>query len=109
MKNSIIFSLILLVFSIPGFSQRDSKDLPKLTVEEIVAKHLTSIGAPEAIAAAKSRVMMGQGFAVGEIKTPKDMVGPFQLASDGNRMLLTMLSLSRSSIQMRNSRSTVRS
>lgn len=64
----------------------------KLKPEEVVAKHLASIGPAEAIAAARTRIMVG--FVNARLRltnTPVEVSGPAQLASDGNKVLLAML------------------
>ncbi len=63
----------------------------KMTPEELVAKHLASIGTPEAIAEAKSRVIMGNADAKFRLTTTRvEISGPAELASDGNKVLLAM-------------------
>jgi hypothetical protein len=93
MKASFLPFLLLSLFTF-SFSQdsKSAKKLPKLTPDEIVAKHLESIGTADALAAVKSRVIMANG-SVGSARgyggsNPK---GPAQLASDGSKTLLAMI------------------
>jgi hypothetical protein len=93
MKKALLPFFLLSLFTFT-FAQdkKDTKNLPKLTPDEIVAKHLESIGSPEAIAAVKTRVIMANG-SVGSARgyggaTPK---GPAQFASDSNKVLLAMI------------------
>ncbi|HKO98756.1 MAG TPA: hypothetical protein VJU86_17285 [Pyrinomonadaceae bacterium] len=60
--------------------------------EEVVAKHLASIGKPEDIAASKTRVITGQNNTKLKIAgTIREVSGPAQFASDGQKVLLTMV------------------
>jgi hypothetical protein len=64
----------------------------KMKPEELIAKHVASIGTPEAIAAVKSRVVVGTTN--GRLKllnTPIEISGPMQFASEGNKVLLAMI------------------
>ena len=64
----------------------------KLTVEEVVAKHLASIGSTEDIAAARTRVATGATLAHLRLtNSPVEIAGPAQLASDGDKFLLAMV------------------
>jgi hypothetical protein len=64
----------------------------KMRPEEVVAKHLASIGTPEDIAAAKTRIMIGEVKArLKASNTLREAMGPAQFASDGNKVLLAMV------------------
>ena len=89
MKISIYLSLILAVVG-TGFGQ-SKNELPKLSAEEIVAKHIAAIGSPDAILAAKNRVFVGQGAIRIGRGGAGSAGGPVQIASDGRRFLLTMV------------------
>ena len=59
--------------------------------EEVVAKHLESIGKPDALAAVKSRMVMGTAsveYIQGVYETPIN--GQFQIASEGRRLGIAM-------------------
>jgi hypothetical protein len=82
-------SLALVVLFVPTLATTSSE---KMKPEEVVAKHLESIGAADALAAAKSRVMTGTVEAsIRLVNTPVQVSGPAQLASDGNKVLLAMV------------------
>lgn len=84
LKNLMAASLMLFVASGVALSQ-------KLTVEEVISKHLASIGTPEARAAAKTRVMTGENHS--RFKNSSrllEVVGAAQIASEGNKVLLAM-------------------
>jgi hypothetical protein len=91
-KVLLIVSLTLALFS-TGFSQadKDQQKPVKLTAEDVIAKHLASIGTPEDIAAAKTRVMVGKGTLSGKVTVTGSLGGPTQIASEGNRFLLAMI------------------
>lgn len=64
----------------------------KMNPEEVVAKHLASIGTPEDLAAAKTRIMNGQDTAHLKLSTTiREVTGPAQFASDGKKVLLAMV------------------
>lgn len=66
----------------------------KMKPEEVVAKHLASIGTPDALASVKSRIMVGNSKAFthsNKINTPVARTGPAQIASEGNKVLLAMI------------------
>lgn len=89
-----LFPLILLSVFTFTFAQdrKDAKNLPKLTPDEIVAKHLESIGTADAISAVKTRVIMANG-SVGSARAYGGAIpkGPAQFASDSNKVLLAMI------------------
>jgi hypothetical protein len=90
MKNSFLPLLLLFVFPAFVLCQSDSKNLPKLSADQIIAKHLASIGEAPAITAVKTRILVG----IGEFTSrnqPGKVGGPAQLASDGNKFLLALV------------------
>jgi hypothetical protein len=91
-KILLLITITLLTFSF-GFSQegKDAKKAAKLTPEEIVTKHLASIGTPEDLASIKSRVMIGQGRLSLKLGGSGALTGPAQIASTGNMFLFAMI------------------
>jgi len=73
--------LILLFLSLPAFAQ-------KLKPEEIIAKHLDSIGTAEARAAAKSRMIVGDVVVTFISQKNQTAQGRIVMASEGNKSLL---------------------
>ena len=64
----------------------------KLSTEELVTKHLASIGSTEDIAASRTRVATGTTQARLRVtNTPVELSGPAQVASDGDKFLLAMV------------------
>src|ERR1041385_6873801 len=64
----------------------------KLSTEELVKKHLASIGSTEDIAASRTRVATGSTQAKLRLtNTAVELSGPAQLASDGDKFLLAMI------------------
>lgn len=64
----------------------------KMKLEDVLAKHRASIGTAEALAAAKSRVIVGNTEARLKLtNTPVEISGPVQFASDGEKVLLAMI------------------
>ena len=81
---------LCLLFLICGTVLSISSD--KLSTEELVAKHLASIGPAEEIAAAKTRVATGATQARLRVTNAAvELSGPAQLASDGDKFLLAMV------------------
>ena len=64
----------------------------KLTPQEVVTKHLASIGSTEDIAASHTRVAVGSTQARLRLtNTLVELSGPAQIASDGDKFLLAMI------------------
>lgn len=63
----------------------------KMKPEELVAKHLASIGSADALASAKSRIAIGNAKALSRSSAVRDIAGVAQLASDGDKVLLAMV------------------
>jgi len=64
----------------------------KLSTEELVSKHLASIGSAEELAAARTRVATGATQARLRLtNTAVELSGPAQIASDGDKFLLAMI------------------
>jgi hypothetical protein len=83
--------LALLIFTGVGLATTNNPP-QKMTTEEVVAKHLAAIGKAEDLAAAKTRVMTGQDTArLKFASTMREVGGPAQFASDGEKVLLAMV------------------
>ena len=92
--KSFFTTVFITLFAITGViaqSDKDSKKTEKITAEELLAKHVASIGTPEALAAARTRVIVGEGGVRALKGYSGSLVGPVQLASDSERMLFVML------------------
>jgi len=86
---SILVCGVLIVFPI-GLAHPFPPD--KLSTEELVTKHLASIGSTEDIAASRTRVATGTTQARLRLtNTLVELSGPAQLASDGDKFLFAML------------------
>lgn len=79
----LIFAALLIS---PVFAQKD-----KMTVDELINRHLASIGTQEAIAAAKTRVFVGNGALTSRLGYSGRLVGPAQLASTEDKLLLAII------------------
>lgn len=75
--------LVLLLLSLPAFAQ-------KLKPEEVIAKHLESIGTAEARAAAKSRMIVGDVLVKFISQKNQTAQGRLVMASEGARSLIGM-------------------
>ncbi len=70
----------------------DSRSADKLSTDEVVTKHLASIGAKEDIASARTRVATGATQARLQLtNSAVELSGPAQIASDGDKFLLAMI------------------
>ena len=63
----------------------------KMTADELVKRHLASIGTPEAIAAAKTRILVGQGVLTSKLGYNGRLVGPAQFVSSDDKTLLAIV------------------
>ena len=81
-----LISLVLVGAAVVGASTDD-----QITVDEVVAKHLESIGTSEARAANKSRVMQGSVIATVRIGGKGQSQGGSVMASQGQMTLLGMI------------------
>ncbi len=86
--------LVLFIAMTMVFPRGLARSLPtdKLTSEELVKKHLASIGSIEDIKASHTRVATGSTLAKLRLtNTAVELSGPAQLASDGDKFLLAMV------------------
>ncbi len=89
--NPLAAILALLIFTAAGVATANTPP-QKMTAEEVVAKHLAAIGKAEDLAAAKTRVMTGLDTArLKFASTMREVGGPAQFASDGEKVLLAMV------------------
>src|SRR4051812_28342548 len=93
-KHKISFAVISLLLLIAvGFSARKSihaADTQKLTVEEILARHLRSIGSPTDVAAAKTRIVAGTSLFTQRSPGTGQNSGLSILFSEGNKTAIAM-------------------
>jgi hypothetical protein len=83
----IALTLALLAATAPGAASPDDK---KLKVEELVARHVESLGSKEALAAAKSRVATGSVALIVRVGGAGSLEGEGVIASTGNKVRLNM-------------------
>lgn len=81
--------LLLLILLVAGAAPAQSEE--KMTAEQVVAKHLESIGSAEARAANKSRVMQGSVVATVRIGGSGTSKGGSVMASQGKMSLIGMI------------------
>ena len=63
----------------------------KLTAADVISRHLASIGTPEALKAAKSRVLVGQGALSSKLGYTGKLSGPAQMAFAEDKMLFAII------------------
>ncbi|MDM7994921.1 MAG: hypothetical protein QUT30_04445 [Acidobacteriota bacterium] len=97
--KSVLFVALFCLVLCAGFSEKSFAKDPKLKPEELVAKHLESIGSPEALAAIQSRSILGVCAVQRPIGTvPETLPEPgkrtdpanFSFASTGDKLGMTM-------------------
>jgi hypothetical protein len=89
LHKSFFVVILALVLCSPAGASLLPED--KLKPEELVTKHLASIGSPEVLANAKSVVAVGEAKAITRSAAVKDVVGVSQIASVGGKVLLAMI------------------
>ena len=89
-----LFLLLYVLIAASGAAaqnkEKNSKDLPKLSANELIDKHLASIGTQSARDAVKSRVLVGVGVFTTKMN-PGKLGGAAQLASSHGGLLLAMI------------------
>lgn len=80
----------MLIFSIFVPAQSEKK-LEKISIGELVTKHIAAIGSVDDIAAIKSRVIVGEGTLTSKIGSAFTLNGTAQLASKGDNILYAMI------------------
>ena len=63
----------------------------KMSTDELVKRHVASIGTPEAIAAAKTRILVGQGSLTSKLGYNGRLIGPAQFVSSEDKTLLAIV------------------
>jgi hypothetical protein len=97
MRRPLLFLAVILISTIFAGAQqeknsdKDQKKPAKLTVDELIAKHLGSIGPADVIAGIKSRVMVGDAKLESKLGSTFVLNGAGQIASQGNKVLYTMI------------------
>ena len=84
----ISFASVLIVL---GQADGGQKKPSKLTADEVVSRHINSIGSADALAAARSRVLVGTGTLKGGVGFSGTIGGPVQFASQGENFVFAML------------------
>jgi hypothetical protein len=86
MRSAFLSVFVLLLAFSTGFAQKD-----KMTLGDLVDRHAASIGSPEAIAAAKTRILVGKASLTSKLGYNGRLVGPAQFASEGDKLLLAII------------------
>lgn len=81
-----LLGAFLLVFQPSSQARKE----PKMKAEELVAKHLDSIGTPEARAAAKNRSATGTAQVIFRMPTSGQLPGKSSVFSEGSKVNITM-------------------
>jgi hypothetical protein len=89
MKKTFLLAAMILTLGLTGFAQGDKA--AKMTAEEVIAKHVASIGTPEDLAAVKSRVMVGTGKVSSRLGFDGALSGAAQFASTGDMVIFAMI------------------
>ena len=90
MRKSVLFFAVILVSSVVVSAQEDKKPA-KIGVDELLAKHIASIGPADVIAGIKSRVMVGEAKFGSTLGSTFILNGTGQVASQGEKVLFAMI------------------
>ncbi|HKQ99569.1 MAG TPA: hypothetical protein VJT09_02785 [Pyrinomonadaceae bacterium] len=94
-KHQRFLTLFLILIISSGAALTTSSAAPtpadKMKPEELIAKHLAAIGPADALAAAKSRVVVGDVKVQSKSSAVREIAGVAQLASDGDKVVLAMV------------------
>ena len=88
-KLSVAFLFTLTLFVAP-FARPFSSGLEKMTAEELIAKHLESIGTAKTCASINTRIISGISFVIFRTPPPGQASGKAVLASQGVKSLIGM-------------------
>ena len=97
MKRQLLFlAVILISCAVAGAQQekksdKDQKNPPKITVDELIAKHIASIGPADVIAGIKTRVMVGNAKLESKLGSASVIYGKGQMASQRDQVLYAMV------------------
>jgi len=97
MRKLLLFLAFILILSVVANAQqekgsdKDQKKPAKITVDELIAKHLASIGPADVIASTKSRVMVGEGKVESKLGAAFILNGQGQIASQGDKVLYALI------------------
>ncbi len=97
MRKSLFLLAFILISSIvvspqqEKNSDKDQKKPAKISVDELIAKHIASIGPVDVIAGIKSRVLVGEGKLESKLGSTFILNGPGQIASQGNKVLYAII------------------
>lgn len=97
MRKALLFLAFILISSIVVSAQqekasdKDQKKPAKVTVDELIARHIASIGPADVIAGIKSRVMVGEGKLESKLGSAFIINGTGQMASQGDKVLYAMI------------------
>src|SRR5687767_7589800 len=82
-----VFATGALIFCSFGFAFADDK---KLTPEELIARHLDSLGSKEAIAAVKTRALIGSVKALNRLGNAGEIIGKAVMLSESPKLIYSM-------------------
>src|SRR2546429_2521721 len=99
MRKTLLFLAVILISVVFVSAQQEKpsdkdqkKQTPaKISVDELIKKHLASLGPAEVIVGTKSRVLVGEGKLESKLGATFVLNGPGQIASQGNKVLYTMI------------------
>jgi hypothetical protein len=72
-------------------SDKDQKKPAKISVDELIARHIASIGPADVVARIKSRVLVGEGKLESKLGSTFILTGAGQIASQGDKVLYAII------------------
>lgn len=94
MKRNLPIIMCVFALFTSTFGQSDdrsTKKSDKISVDEIVTKHLAAIGPSEELSANRSRVLTGEGTLLSKLGASFLLNGTAQLTSEGDKVIFAML------------------
>lgn len=95
-KSPLVLAFILISSIVVNAQQektsdKDQKKPAKISVDELIARHIASIGPADVIAGIKSRVLVGEGKLESKLGSAFILHGTGQIASQENKVLYAMI------------------
>src|SRR5882672_505984 len=89
-RKLTVLSLLVIATAVPSLSNPSLSVTDKMTPEELVSRHLESIGTAKARASVTNRVIAGTSLVIFRTPPPGQATGRAVLASEGPRSLIGM-------------------
>jgi hypothetical protein len=89
-RKLVVIAFLVIVLAVLSLANPSSSTTDKMTPEELVARHLESIGTAKARASVTSRIIAGNSLVIFRTPPPGQATGRAVLASEGPKSLIGM-------------------